>query len=57
VAQTSLRLHGIDQSLPMIAAAPEKSQAVSWHIGNVEALPLPDGLFSGVMCTLERSVR
>jgi ubiquinone/menaquinone biosynthesis C-methylase UbiE len=50
-------LHGIDQSLPMIAAAPEKSQAVSWHIGNVEALPLPDGLFSGVMCTLERSVR
>jgi ubiquinone/menaquinone biosynthesis C-methylase UbiE len=50
-------MHGIDQSPRMIAAAREKGHAVSWHIGNVEALPLPDGLFSGVMCTLERSVR
>ena len=36
----------------MIAAAGEKSRAVTWHIGNVEALPFPDGVFSGAMCTL-----
>jgi ubiquinone/menaquinone biosynthesis C-methylase UbiE len=52
VAQTGLRVHGIDQSPRMIAAAQTKSGAVTWHIGNVEALPFPDRLFSGVICTL-----
>jgi ubiquinone/menaquinone biosynthesis C-methylase UbiE len=52
VAQTGIRMHGIDQSQRMIAAAREKSRAVTWHIGNVEALPFPDGVFSGAMCTL-----
>jgi ubiquinone/menaquinone biosynthesis C-methylase UbiE len=31
VAQTSLRMHGIDQSPRMIAAARKKGLAVSWH--------------------------
>jgi ubiquinone/menaquinone biosynthesis C-methylase UbiE len=52
VAQTGIRMHGIDQSSRMIATARDKSRAVTWHIGNVEALPFPDGVFSGVMCTL-----
>jgi ubiquinone/menaquinone biosynthesis C-methylase UbiE len=52
VALSGIRVHGIDQSRRMIAAARDKSRAVSWYIGNVEALPFRDGLFSGVMCTL-----
>jgi ubiquinone/menaquinone biosynthesis C-methylase UbiE len=52
VAQSGIRVHGIDQSSRMIAAAREKSRAVTWHIGNVEALPFRDAAFSGVMCTL-----
>jgi ubiquinone/menaquinone biosynthesis C-methylase UbiE len=52
VAQTGIRVHGVDQSWRMIAAAREKSQAVAWHLGNVEALPFRDGIFSGVLCTL-----
>jgi SAM-dependent methyltransferase len=52
VARTGLRVHGVDQSPRMIAAAQAKSRAVTWHIGNVEALPFPDGLFAGVICTL-----
>jgi SAM-dependent methyltransferase len=52
VAQTGMRVQGIDQSSRMIAAAREKSRDVTWHIGNVEALPFCDGAFSGVMCTL-----
>jgi ubiquinone/menaquinone biosynthesis C-methylase UbiE len=52
VAQAGQRVHGIDQSQRMIAAACEKSGAIIWHIGNVEALPFHNGVFSGVMCTL-----
>ena len=52
VAQTGIRVHGIDQSSHMIAAARQKRRAATWHIGNVEALPFRDGAFSGVMCTL-----
>jgi ubiquinone/menaquinone biosynthesis C-methylase UbiE len=52
IAQAGMRVHGIDQSPHMIAAAREKSRAVTWRIGNVDALPFPDGVFAGVMCTL-----
>jgi ubiquinone/menaquinone biosynthesis C-methylase UbiE len=52
VAQTGMRVHGIDQSPRMIAAARDKSHAVAWLVGNVEALPFRDGTFSGVLCTL-----
>jgi ubiquinone/menaquinone biosynthesis C-methylase UbiE len=52
VAQTGLRVHGIDRAPRMIGAAQAKSRAIAWHIGNVEALPFRDGLFSGVICTL-----
>jgi SAM-dependent methyltransferase len=52
VAQTGVRMHGIGQSWRMIAAAREKNRAGAWHIGNVEALPFPEGVFSGVICTL-----
>jgi ubiquinone/menaquinone biosynthesis C-methylase UbiE len=52
IAQTGIRVHGIDQSWRMIATAREKSRAVTWHIGNVEALPFHDGVFAGVLCTL-----
>jgi ubiquinone/menaquinone biosynthesis C-methylase UbiE len=52
VAQTGVRLHGVDQSPRMIAAARGKSRAVTWYLGNVEALPFRDDAFSGVMCTL-----
>jgi SAM-dependent methyltransferase len=52
VAQTGIRVHGIDQSWRMIAVAREKSRTVTWHIGNVEALPFADGVFAGVLCTL-----
>jgi ubiquinone/menaquinone biosynthesis C-methylase UbiE len=52
VAQTGIRVHGVDQSWRMIAAARAKSPAVVWHIGDVEALPFRDGVFAGVLCTL-----
>ena len=52
VAQAGIRMHGIDQSRRMIAAARGKSRAVAWHLGNVEALPFADGTFAGAMCTL-----
>jgi ubiquinone/menaquinone biosynthesis C-methylase UbiE len=52
VAHTGRRMHGIDQSQRMIAAAREKSRAVTWHLGEVEALPFPDRVFSGLICTL-----
>jgi ubiquinone/menaquinone biosynthesis C-methylase UbiE len=52
VAQTGVRVHGIDQSQRMITAARQKSHAVTWHLGDVEALPFPDRVFAGVMCTL-----
>jgi ubiquinone/menaquinone biosynthesis C-methylase UbiE len=52
VAQAGVRVHGIDQSSRMIAAARQKSRVATWHIGNVEAVPFRDGAFSGVMCTL-----
>lgn len=52
VAQTGMRVHGIDQSSRMIVAARQKSHAATWHIGNVEDLLFRDGTFSGVMCTL-----
>lgn len=44
--------HGIDQSAKMIDAARNKSNAVAWQVGEVEALPYADGSFSGVLCTL-----
>jgi ubiquinone/menaquinone biosynthesis C-methylase UbiE len=52
VAQNGIGMHGIDQSSRMIATARRKNCTVSWHIGNVEALPFRDDAFSGVMCTL-----
>jgi ubiquinone/menaquinone biosynthesis C-methylase UbiE len=52
VAQTGIRVHGVDQSSRMIAAARQKSYTATWYIGNVEALPFRDSAFSGVMCTL-----
>ncbi|MBD2680818.1 MULTISPECIES: class I SAM-dependent methyltransferase [Nostoc] len=44
--------HGIDQSTKMIDAAINKSNSVTWQVGEVEALPYTDGSFSGVLCTL-----
>jgi ubiquinone/menaquinone biosynthesis C-methylase UbiE len=52
VAQSGIRMHGLDQSRRMIAAARDKSRAVTWYIGDVEALPFADGTFAGAMCTL-----
>jgi len=52
VAQVGGHVHGIGQSPRMIAAAREKSRAVTWHLGGVEALPFREGVFSGVLCTL-----
>jgi ubiquinone/menaquinone biosynthesis C-methylase UbiE len=52
VAQAGGRVHGIDQSRRMIAAACQKHSSVTWHIGNVESLPFANGTLSGVMCTL-----
>jgi SAM-dependent methyltransferase len=52
VANAGNHVHGIDQSRRMIAAARQKGRAVTWHLGNVEALPFRAEVFSGVMCTL-----
>jgi ubiquinone/menaquinone biosynthesis C-methylase UbiE len=52
LARPDIRVYGVDQSQRMIAAAREKSPAVAWHLGNVEALPFRDGVFAGVLCTL-----
>src|SRR5262249_61427524 len=52
VAQAGIRVHGIDQSRRMIAAARGKSRAVTWHLGNVESLPFANGTFAGAMCRL-----
>jgi SAM-dependent methyltransferase len=52
VAQAGGRVHRIDHSRRMIAAACQKRSCVNWHIGNVESLPFADGTLSGVMCTL-----
>src|SRR5918911_1823155 len=42
VAQAGIRMHGIDRSPRTIAAARDKSRAVTWHIGDVESLPFAD---------------
>jgi ubiquinone/menaquinone biosynthesis C-methylase UbiE len=52
VAQAGGRVHGIDQSRRMIAAACQKPSSVRWHIGNVESLPFAEGTMAGVLCTL-----
>lgn len=44
--------HGIDQSRRMIKTAREKSERVSWYLGDVTALPFADSAFSGVLCSL-----
>ncbi len=44
--------YGIDQSTKMIDVARNKSNAVTWQVGEVEALSYADGSFSGVLCTL-----
>jgi len=43
---------GIDSSSEMLEQAETKSQRVAWQHGNADALPYPDGTFSGVICTL-----
>jgi ubiquinone/menaquinone biosynthesis C-methylase UbiE len=52
VANVGGHVYGIDQSPGMIAAARAKGRAVTWHLGDVEALPFRESVFSGVLCTL-----
>jgi len=52
IANYGVSLHGLDQSRQMVATASEKASSVTWHLGNAEALPFPDGMFSGALCTL-----
>ena len=52
LANAGLVMHGLDQSARMIATAQQKNYQITWHIGSAEALPFPDGTFSGAICTL-----
>lgn len=47
-----LRLAAIDPSERMLTEAREKSDAIAWWQGTVEALPFEDGSFAGAIATL-----
>lgn len=52
IASLGVSVHGIDQSRQMITKAASKGGSITWHVGNAETLPFPDGVFSGALCTL-----
>jgi SAM-dependent methyltransferase len=46
------RWMGLDPSATMLEAARRKSTEIGWHIGDAENMPLEDGSFDGVVCSL-----
>ncbi len=51
-SRTRTRFFGMDQSVTMIHTAAAKDSSIAWCVGEAEALPFPDGVFSGVTCVL-----
>jgi ubiquinone/menaquinone biosynthesis C-methylase UbiE len=52
LAATGGRWHGLDASATMIGAAWPKSASVSWHVGDMTALPLGTAAADGVSFVL-----
>jgi ubiquinone/menaquinone biosynthesis C-methylase UbiE len=43
---------GVDAAITMIEQARTKSDRVSWTLGDVECIRVPDGAYDGVLCSL-----
>ena len=52
LAQTGIRIYGIDPSEEMLKKAKEKSGSVKWLLGTAEKIPTPNQFFNGGIATL-----